>query len=617
MSGVEVAGLVLGAFPLIITALEHYRDGFEPLHEWWTFESEFVNFIEEVKTQQDRFDNNLERLLSPFKFSDTQMNALLSQQSPEAWKGQDLQSGLMERLGRSYDSYMAICRKMNKTLRHLEKLVGIRDGASLYVAASKWNLEMHRLRVSFSKKKFKHVQLLRKYNIELKDLLSSNDKLAPFRRVRKEEHLMASLWNTRQHSQAFYTALKSRWDCTCGMSHESRIRLDVLDRDQRSTDPILHVLFMIPSIRKHVKVCTRELQKTSEQGATPKVTLPGHTLQELKNRFQQQSTVNKTLSGSSTSRAVGKGMLQSTFAMTPLQPLAVKGVMRSKKAHSQPTPSLTQSVSPVMATGSVATIQPHTDKLSRVQQMREIQNIRCSGMRDWMSDAGCFGYLAPTEAAGSPIYLYPDSEGMHPDNQLHATTLESILSSGQGEEANSRDFRMKRRLTCARTLAYAIPQFQSTSWLSSTWGKCDILFISSTTELTPTTTKLYISKTFPSDGPARSASQEDCERSLQCLGIIMLELIFKKSLESLTLRQKFFGHDGQPTEFTDHNTAKVWHSEVEGECGDSMSDVVRRCLNCSFGPQPDWNSKDFLDAYRTHVLEPFEKILEPWSKTKV
>lgn len=31
MSGVEIAGFVLGGFPLLISAAEHYKEGFEPL----------------------------------------------------------------------------------------------------------------------------------------------------------------------------------------------------------------------------------------------------------------------------------------------------------------------------------------------------------------------------------------------------------------------------------------------------------------------------------------------------------------------------------------------------------------------------------------------------------
>lgn len=111
----EIAGVVLGGFPLIISALEHYREGFEPLQEWWKFESDFSNFIEELGTQQTRFDMNLERLLDPFVTSGSQMNALLDQRNPEAWQDPALKRDIQKRLGSSYEwyalpFYTSICR---------------------------------------------------------------------------------------------------------------------------------------------------------------------------------------------------------------------------------------------------------------------------------------------------------------------------------------------------------------------------------------------------------------------------------------------------------------------------------------------------------------------------
>jgi len=45
MSGVEIAGFVLAAFPLLISAGEHYREGFEPLVKWKKFRTDFISFI--------------------------------------------------------------------------------------------------------------------------------------------------------------------------------------------------------------------------------------------------------------------------------------------------------------------------------------------------------------------------------------------------------------------------------------------------------------------------------------------------------------------------------------------------------------------------------------------
>lgn len=41
MSGVEAAGFVLAAFPLCISALEHYRESAEVLKDWWRYKREY------------------------------------------------------------------------------------------------------------------------------------------------------------------------------------------------------------------------------------------------------------------------------------------------------------------------------------------------------------------------------------------------------------------------------------------------------------------------------------------------------------------------------------------------------------------------------------------------
>jgi hypothetical protein len=303
MSGVEIAGLILGGFPLIISTLEHYRDGFEPLQEWWKFESEFGNFIEELGTQQARFDMSLEKLLAPFVTSDAQMNTLLSERSPEAWHDPQLKKELRGRLGSSYDWYVAICRKMSTTLDSLEERLGIVDGQVRalgpskhlalirfgqvkYIDDTKWDHEFRRLRISFSRKKFKHVKLLVKYNDELQQLLTSSDELAPLRRRRQKTPLITLMRSLRQHSQSLYSGLVDRWRCQCPISHEAKLLLE--RRMTHDNDLHLHLLFEASSVRKPIEI--RIEKETSQGSERPLVSgTPLGSLFELKQQVHARS----------------------------------------------------------------------------------------------------------------------------------------------------------------------------------------------------------------------------------------------------------------------------------------------------------------------------------------
>lgn len=50
MSGIEVAGLVLGAFPIVVEALEDYRELFGALKSWWRFQRTFEVCLSQLGT---------------------------------------------------------------------------------------------------------------------------------------------------------------------------------------------------------------------------------------------------------------------------------------------------------------------------------------------------------------------------------------------------------------------------------------------------------------------------------------------------------------------------------------------------------------------------------------
>ena len=51
MSGIEVIGLLLGVFPLVISTFEHYRDCHEAIGVLFRFEDEYKNCLNDVKDE--------------------------------------------------------------------------------------------------------------------------------------------------------------------------------------------------------------------------------------------------------------------------------------------------------------------------------------------------------------------------------------------------------------------------------------------------------------------------------------------------------------------------------------------------------------------------------------
>jgi hypothetical protein len=128
ITGVETAGLVLASFPLIISALEHYREGFEPIKDWWRFRTDFISFIHVISGQSLLFDENLEELLSPIIRSDAEMNVLLEDPMGQAWHDTNLEEGLRARLPKSFELYKHIIMDIKACMDKLQKKLDMQNG---------------------------------------------------------------------------------------------------------------------------------------------------------------------------------------------------------------------------------------------------------------------------------------------------------------------------------------------------------------------------------------------------------------------------------------------------------------------------------------------------------
>jgi hypothetical protein len=111
MSGLEVAGVVLGALPLVISALEHYARGAESVKIYYRYKIQLQNLIDAVKTQKVIFTNTLEQLLTGIVPAD-KMTAVIA--DPAAHPKVDLRLKGILRDG--YDAYFSNVRGMQVAL---------------------------------------------------------------------------------------------------------------------------------------------------------------------------------------------------------------------------------------------------------------------------------------------------------------------------------------------------------------------------------------------------------------------------------------------------------------------------------------------------------------------
>lgn len=70
MSGIEVAGLLLGVFPLIIAGLDYWRDIAKVGGFYWRIRKEYSKCLRDVQYHQLLYKRNLGELLLPIMNND-------------------------------------------------------------------------------------------------------------------------------------------------------------------------------------------------------------------------------------------------------------------------------------------------------------------------------------------------------------------------------------------------------------------------------------------------------------------------------------------------------------------------------------------------------------------
>jgi hypothetical protein len=128
MSGLEVAGVVLGALPLIISALEHYANGINTAKRFWSYKSHVRSLLCQINTERGIFVNTLDQLLTGIVRID-QMAYFIASVGGETWQEAGIEQKLKERLHDAYHVYLENVKGMEEALQAImEKLALDPDG---------------------------------------------------------------------------------------------------------------------------------------------------------------------------------------------------------------------------------------------------------------------------------------------------------------------------------------------------------------------------------------------------------------------------------------------------------------------------------------------------------
>ncbi|KAL8654302.1 MAG: hypothetical protein Q9210_001583 [Variospora velana] len=231
-SSIEAAGLILAAFPLVISALEHYENGFQVVREWIRFRGEFAMFLNALIRQKIFFRQNIEDLLGPIVASDFEISVLLDNPGGQAWADEALNASLQHRLPGKYEyqSYVTTVSYILEVLQKLKDKLKIVEGRPPWVEQAsssgrlKLEFEMKRITYTLSRRRReKLMSQLEKHNDEIQTLLGNSERLEPMRRKRRSP-ITRYFHRIREQAYNLHAAITHAW--RCDQTSEKRVKPD-------------------------------------------------------------------------------------------------------------------------------------------------------------------------------------------------------------------------------------------------------------------------------------------------------------------------------------------------------------------------------------------------------
>ncbi|RSL66724.1 hypothetical protein CEP54_003556 [Fusarium duplospermum] len=115
MSGFEIAGIVLGTIPLVISALEKYGAGLSTLQRFRKYKRELQSLIRNLETERIKLENVCEKLLIglvPY----SRIEAFTNNSMGDLWREEEPLRKIQVRLGKSFKSFEATISHLKTTI---------------------------------------------------------------------------------------------------------------------------------------------------------------------------------------------------------------------------------------------------------------------------------------------------------------------------------------------------------------------------------------------------------------------------------------------------------------------------------------------------------------------
>lgn len=560
MSGLEITGVVLGAIPLIISGLEHWRDIAKVGGYYRRIREEHRRCLHDVRLYQILYKRNLEELLRPIVDNPDDVPVLVSDPNSNSWKSKTLESRLEDRLQESYPLYMEIMSYMKEAVGELHKVLCLdkttvqgqldvseqaqpqKQTSFLTSARTKWDYEVFRIKFSFNEPERNRLfSNLKEYNERLEKLLSTSIKMttlqnaAPSANTKSTSALEKIFVKARKKSESLFRALQKAWQCPCQHHHFANLRLE-----HRTLPEIRFeiILMFTTSPSENVETANQWSWKELQCGQMPECSI-SHT--------------------------------SSPLGLSPVLQTSQKTNYYSSASIASRTSTRTKQVTFTETTVSVPRIDVNTLKGPDIKLCQRLGDQDCGQ---------CMGIIGHESEM---YHLHPFVKRKSPC-QSGALTLCHILSGDFGGTLSRR-----QRYHMALLIASSVAQLQFTEWLSTGLTNKDILFFSyDNAEGEVSFHEPFIRQGFSSLSDEITSGGDTKGYNFYSLGILLLELCFGRRLEDQPQRQQFPSGPAEANQAFDLMAALQWSEGVGDEGGEDYASAVKWCFTGAKMANQSW-----------------------------
>lgn len=495
MSGFEIVGVVLGALPIVVKAVQVYLDIFSA-HR--TAKRDLTELIQDLQTEEACLRNTCELLISGVA-PRSMVDKLVENPLGPEWNQFDKQLRL--RLWMTHGEFKNQARKLLAATQELQEMLRVhqdgkvcgRGGLPFFPSAQAQGANGHakprltdrieilrelRRNSAFTLRKKDYDGVLNRIksaNSVLEKLAGQNRQLEPERKQRSQARLTRLL---RELTRGLYEALRRAMTCRCTVAHnvclELNSRSDVVllpsDMDDTAAEIFdFHVVFGSHGASSAGLARSTRTTVTLSQWESVSIRVESNSSQGPPDPPLTPTTPNA--------------------ASNPVK--EIKGVWFRKLRWSETITSKSEKHVPV-STAQVGEqlTTPQQKRVPEPTTQLSISNL-CHAVLEKNGGSGngcqkikCYGYIPDSDVNKRRFALYPRRQQQNHQEQQEAQqsnpptcrviTLRQVL---EGSQQNTTPFNYLEKLEIALAVAVSVLHLYGTPWLAHTVTLDDIVFL--------------------------------------------------------------------------------------------------------------------------------------------